>query len=341
MEYKVSLMPSGVEFLAAHDESLLDAALKANVILSYSCRDGRCGACKVKVVDGEVNQPNGQTGMSKDDYQDGFALACVAIPLTDIVLEATFHPELQGMKRKVQPTKVDSIDFPVADVAVLKLRFPPEANFEYLPGQYVELIYRGARRSYSIANILKAYDGIELHIKKNPGGLFSEFIFSELKLNQLIYVDGALGTFFVRESDRPIVFIAGGTGFAPVKSMVEKLLFEYNKKQIHIYWGMSRSADFYSGLPIKWESDHENVRYVPVVSDDDNDWRGRSGLVHKAVLEDFEGMSLLDVYACGSPLMIKAAEHDFACEGMDMNHFYSDTFMPSNKLVNRKCKGFE
>jgi CDP-4-dehydro-6-deoxyglucose reductase, E3 len=330
MTYTITLKPSDVTFSGSEQRSLLDSAILSNYILQYGCKDGRCGACKSKLIKGEVDQQACMGGISESEQKNGYVLTCCAKPRSNIEIEADYFPELQGIETKVVPCRVDAIEYPAKDIAIIKLRLPPRTVFEYMSGQYIHLINSGERRSYSIANNCVSDTGIELHIRKVVNGRFSSLIFNELKANQLFRLEGPFGSFFIRKSSRPIIFLAGGTGFAPVKAMVEKLLDENSDRKISIYWGASSIAGFYSELPQSWENNHENIMYVPVYSGKDDSWRGRKGFVHRAVLEDFSSLSDYEVYACGAPEMIDQARIDFTNHGLSIRNFYSDAFVGSS-----------
>ncbi|HDL8287163.1 TPA: NAD(P)H-flavin reductase [Yersinia enterocolitica] len=214
-----------------------------------------------------------------------------------------------------------------SDIAILNLRLPPTAKIEYLAGQFIDLIINGQRRSYSIANAPGG--NIELHIRKVSNGIFSQIIFNELKLQQLLRIEGPQGTFFVRDNDRPLVFLAGGTGFAPVKAMVEELINKNDQRPIHIYWGMPQGRLFYSDIVNKWSVEYPNIQYVPVVSEEDSSWHGQTGFVHQAVINDFPDLSNFSVYACGSLAMISAAHQEFVEYGLAEDQFFSDAFVSS------------
>jgi len=228
------------------------------------------------------------------------------------------------------PCKVDSISHPAPDIAILRLRLPPDSHFNYLPGQYVELIHGTTRRSYSIANCPATYQGIELHLRNIPGGVMSRYVFGQLHQDKLLYLEGPQGTFFVRDGSGPIIFLAGGTGFAPVKAMVEQLLLDGSRRELFIYWGNSSVSGFYSDLPQRWQDEHANISYVPVLSGDEGSWSGRRGLVHKAVLEDFGDLSEYAIYACGAPAMVEAARDEFIAMGAKPDTFFFDSFTPSS-----------
>lgn len=330
MGYNVKIRPADIDFSVAADQTVLESAINSNVYLEHSCMNGSCGTCKAKIIKGSVNQLVASAGLSESEVEEGYILTCCAQPLSDLELVANYYPELASIKRMVQPCKVDKLSFPSDDIAILKLKMPPTASFKFLAGQYIQLIIKSERRSYSIANISETYEGIELHIRKVIKGVFSDYIFNELKVNQLLRLEGPMGSFFVREGNAPIVFLAGGTGFAPVKSMVEQLIKGQTTREIHLYWGSCTESGIYSDKAKIWQNQYENIKYIPVLSDDES-YEGRKGLVHRAVLDDLNDLMEYEVYACGSPLMIEAARKDFISSGLKPDNFYSDAFVSSNK----------
>ncbi len=319
-------MPSEVVFSASDEDTLLDSAIMSNYVLEYGCKDGQCGVCKSKLINGKVDLLPGITGISESELKNGYILTCCARPLSNVDIQADYFPELQGVVSKVVPCRVDTIEYPASDIAIIKLRLPPGTEFNYLAGQYIHLINKGERRSYSIANKYAVDTGIELHVRKVVNGRFSNLIFNEIKENQLFRIEGPFGTFFVRDSSRPIIFLAGGTGFAPVKAMIEKLMDENSNRKISIYWGASSITGFYSDFPKIWVSRNDHLSYIPVYSGTDGSWTGRTGLVHQAVLEDFKSLSGYDVYACGAPEMIEVANMEFKKIGLEDEKFFSDAF---------------
>lgn len=326
MLLNIKLQPSGVNFDADKSVTILDAALDNNINIEYSCKDGTCGSCKAKLISGEVEQGD-NISLSNEDLANGFILTCCAKAKSDIEINVNYYPELSHIKKKTYPCKLDDIKFIGLDIAILTLRLPPTAKIEYLSGQFVDLIINGQRRSYSIAN---APDGkIELHIRKVPNGVFSKLIFNELKLQQLLRIEGPQGTFFVRNNERPLIFLAGGTGFAPVKAMVEELIKNNDLRPIHIYWGMPEAKLFYSEIAKEWAMEYPNIQYIPVVSGADNSWGGKTGFVHQTVIEDFSELNSYSVYACGSLAMISAAHQAFVAHGLAEDQFFSDAFVPS------------
>jgi CDP-4-dehydro-6-deoxyglucose reductase len=244
-------------------------------------------------------------------------------------ISAIFYPELSAIDSITLPCKVVSCDLVADDIVILTLRYPPTATFNYLPGQYLDLVYKGVRRSYSIANAQVNAAGIELHIRLIPGGEFSELLVNGCDVGQLMRIEGPKGVFFIRKADNPVIFLAGGTGFAPIKAMVEELLENNTERTIHIYWGMVNSKSFYTDVAKSWAEKYSHVHYVPVVSGHDDAWVGRKGFVHEAVINDFPDLSQYHVYACGSPLMISSAKETFISHGLNKSHFYADIFVSS------------
>ena len=319
----IKITPSSVAFNGINGVSILDSALSAGVVLRHSCKNGSCGLCESKIISGEVIDNTGHR------YQSGeYFLTCQCEPaMASIVIDAEYYPELSTQTRKVIPCKVSSI-IKKNDFLIIWLRIPPSIHFSYLPGQFINLSFQGVSRSYSIANA-NAKDGVELHIRRVVDGEMSNLLFSQLKVDTLMRLDGPIGTFFVRDDTRPIIFLAGGTGFAPIKAMVESLLQSGSSRQLFIYWGMRSSHEFYSSLPSEWAEQFKQVRFVPVVSESDAKWFGRSGYVHQAVLQDIECLSDYCVYACGSSHMIDAAKGDFLKFGLPEKQFFSDVFTVS------------
>lgn len=323
MSYIIKIFPSSVEFTGKDDETILDSALSNDVHLEHSCKNGDCGVCESEIISGKAINAVGEVFSNGDRI-----LTCNCRPNSDLQLQANYFPELAGQVKKIVPCKVTSAIMGSEDVLKLVLRLPPTSQTKYLPGQYINLQYKGVIRSYSVANANED-DGIELHIRNVPNGQMSSLLFDDLKENTLMRLEGPCGTFFIRHSERPIIFLAGGTGFAPVKAMVEHLLQNKSKREIYIYWGMPTAKDFYSNLPTEWSILFDNVHFIPVVSSNDEIWLGRKGLVHHAVMEDFSSLESFDIYACGSPLMINASKKDFIAKNLSVDNFYSDAFTAS------------
>ena len=332
MDHKVTILPSVVEFNADAELTILQNALQNNAILEHSCGTGQCGACKAKRLSGEIESEDKYNILTESEKTDGIFLTCTSKALSDVQIEAEYLPELAGIQKKTVPCKIDSIDFPVPDVAILRLRLPPTANFNYLPGQYIDLICNGIARSYSIASASAENNVFELHVRKVEGGTFSNFVFNEFKPNQLLRIQGPAGTFFVRTNEKPLIFLAGGTGFAPVKAMVESLIKQDDRRAIYIYWGARIQSDIYSNLPEQWALKYPHIKSHVVISDDEQ-WIGRRGFVHQAVLNDFDKLDEFMVYACGAPAMINIARKTFFEKGLDKHSFIADAFLPATVIA--------
>jgi CDP-4-dehydro-6-deoxyglucose reductase len=328
MTNRVRLIPSGIEFEVKDGQTILAGALAANINLEYSCSNGQCGECKVVLASGEVLSDKCNTEIT---LHGGEILSCASYPQNDLVVQAKYFKELDGIKRKILPAKVDSFQYILDDVLLLTLRLPPAAVLDFLPGQYIDLMWSGSKRSYSIASHNLIDNKLELHIKKVDQGLFSEVLFNELKVNQMFRLNGPLGTFFIREGTAPIIFICTGSGFAPVKSMIEGLLAGNSTRDIYIYWGARNREDLYSELPYRWARDFENIHFTPVLSRENQLLNGESsGYCQDVIVEQHKELTGLEVYACGSTVMIHAAKTKLIDQGLKIENFHSDAFLPSN-----------
>ncbi|MEZ8079758.1 FAD-binding oxidoreductase [Enterovibrio norvegicus] len=320
MSYNIEIQPSGVKYPS--EDNLLEDALSQSLPLEHSCKNGDCGVCTASVISGSVVNENGETVTS------GEILTCKSRAISDVVLNAKYYPELACIKKQTLPCKISSLKFPLKDVAVITFRFPTTARFEFLPGQYIDLNYQGIQRSYSIANSRKVEGSIELHIRRVNEGRMSEFIFGDLKINQLMRIEGPKGTFFVRNGKKPLIFLGTGTGIAPILSMVEQLLDDGDKREINIYWGMRNSEEFYCERLVELSEKYNNVHYNPVASRE-LDWGGHTGYVQDAVLQDFKSLADVEIYACGSVKMIESSKELFFKNELSLEAFHSDAFTPS------------
>jgi len=344
VSYQVTLKTSGKQFTVNQDETLLEAALRQGINLPYGCKNGACGSCKGKVIEGQITHgQHSESALNKADELTGSALFCCAHPQSDLIIEAR---EVQGAGdiaiRKV-PCRVNSISNPSKDVAILKLQLPAAERFQFLAGQYLEFLLKdGQRRAYSIANAPDQEGPLELHIRHLPGGLFTDFVFGAispaLKEKDILRFEGPLGSFFLREdSKKPIIFVAAGTGFAPIKSIIEQMQAKKIKRPIELYWGGRRPSDLYlHDLCIAWEKEISHFKYIPVISDGlaEDNWRGRPGFVHQAALADHPNMKDFQVYACGAPVMVNAAREDFSSKcHLPEEEFFADSFTSSADLA--------
>ncbi len=337
MSFKVTVHPSNHEFPVDNGQSVLDAALAAGIVLPYSCRNGACSTCKGKVVSGsyEAGASPAQI-LSPEELAEGYTLFCQARPTSDLLIEAHEIRMASDIQIRKMPSRVMELEQFGSDVMVIKLQLPATDPFRYYAGQYLEFILKdGRRRSYSMANPPVENNLIELHIRHTPGGVFTDHVFGEgatkMKVREILRVEGPFGSFFLREdSDKPIVFLASGTGFAPVKAIVERMIAHGNQRKAVLYWGGRRPADLYMhDLAQEWSNTLPNFSYIPVISEaqPEDNWTGRTGFVHQAVLEDIPDLSAYQVYACGAPIMVDSARKDFThLHGLPEDDFFADAF---------------
>jgi CDP-4-dehydro-6-deoxyglucose reductase len=333
--HQVRLEPSGHSFSVADGETVLEAALRQGIGLPYGCRNGACGACKGILKSGELAYGEYQERALHDSEKAaGKALTCCTKPLTDIVFEVRELAGAKDLAIRTLPARIDKVEKPAEDVAVLNLKLPTGERLQFLAGQYIDILMKdGKRRSFSMANAPHDDAFLQLHVRKSPGGAFSRYVFEEMKERAIVRFEGPLGTFYLREdSDKPIIFVAGGTGFAPIKAQIEHLMHHGDDRPVVLYWGVRSLRDLYMpDLPIRWQEEHPNFTYIPVLSDPlpEDQWRGRTGFVHQAVLDDFDDLSGYQVYACGAPGMTDIAKETFGKRGLPEDEFYCDAFTPS------------
>jgi CDP-4-dehydro-6-deoxyglucose reductase, E3 len=338
--FNISIQPSGHMFTPKEGETILQGALNNGIGLAYGCRNGACGSCKGKVVSGEVDHGNySKAVLSDDERARGMALFCCAKPLSECVIEAREVGAIKDLQVKMLPSRVQSMEKLADDVVVLSLKLPANERLQYLAGQYVEFVLKdGKRRSYSMANAPHDDAFVQLHIRHMPGGHFTDHVFGKMKERDILRFEGPLGSFFLREeSDKPIVFIASGTGFAPIKAIIEHMLYRDIKRPMTLYWGGRRPKDIYMmALCHKWAASAQHFKFVPVVSDalPEDGWDGRTGFVHRAALEDVSDMSGHQVYACGAPIVVDSAKRDFLshCQ-LPEDEFYADSFTTEADLA--------
>jgi CDP-4-dehydro-6-deoxyglucose reductase len=333
MSFQVTIEPSRHSYRAEDGQTILQSALDAGFTLPYGCRNGACGSCKGKLLAGEVEHGNHQdSALSDDDRRLGYALFCCARPRTDVVIECREVGAVKDIPIRTMPCRVQKMERPAADVMILHLKLPANERLQFLAGQYIEFLLKdGRRRAFSIANAPHDDELLQLHLRLAPGGQFTEHVFHGMKERDILRFEGPHGSFFLREeSTRPIVFVAGGTGFAPIKGIIEHMLHVRSPRPMVLYWGARRPADLYlDALARSWQRDGADFRYVPVLSEAQpgDGWSGRTGLVHRAVLEDFRDLSGHQVYVCGAPAMVEAARTDFIRDaGLPADEFFADAF---------------
>ena len=337
MSFKVTLEPSGHSFAADADSTLLQAALDAGLTIPYGCRNGACGACKCRVADGRIDTGAApEHVLSAADAAAGYALACLAKPLSDVRLEVREVVGQNDIPVRTMPCRVHELRRLAGDVMLMRLKLPANERLQFIAGQYIEFLLPGdKRRAFSLANAPHQDELLDLHIRLIPGGSFTEQVFSSMKERDILRIEGPFGSFHLHEdSTRPIIMVAGGTGFAPIKALLEHALHNRCQRPISLYWGAKSRAGLYlPELPEQWVAAHAGLRYVPVLSEPsaDDAWSGRTGLVHQAVLADFADLSEHQVYICGAPVMIESAQRDFLARGLPADEFFADIFSFATK----------
>lgn len=331
--FTVTVEPSGTAFSANTDETMLAAGIRQGVGLPYGCKDGACGSCKCKMLSGKVVHANFQRkALSAEEEAADFVLTCCATAQSDIVLESRQVTPAGALPVKKMPTRVSSLVKKSDDVVVMHLQLPANDAFAFRAGQYIEFILRdGARRSYSMANAPHIGPGLELHIRHMPGGRFTDLVFGSMKEKDILRIEGPFGSFFLREdSDKPMVFLASGTGFAPLKALIEHMQHCGITRPTTLYWGGRRPGDLYMDAWVRDQLVHmPHLRYVPVVSDalPEDQWTGRTGFVHLAVLQDFPDLSGHQVYACGAPIVVESARSAFSSQAsLPIEEYFADSF---------------
>ena len=324
---QITLQPNNITFNARPSQTVLEAAIEAGLAIPYGCRNGACGSCKGKLISGKVIHDDYQrSAMTEVELAAGNALFCCARALDDIVIECR-EAVTGGVKPRILPARVHQKNLLNHDVMQLYLQLPASEKLQFKAGQYIEFILKdGARRAFSIANAPHDDAFVELHLRKVAGGQFTEFVFNELADKAIMRIGAPLGSFYVREeTSKPIVFVAGGTGFAPIKGMLEDLIFNQNQREIVLYRGAKSLDDLYMhDMCEKWAEMLPNFQYVPVLSGEN--WAGRTGLVHQAVLDDFADLSGFEAYVCGAPGMVDVAQQTFTAQGLPPEAFFADAF---------------
>jgi len=328
MTFKVQLKPSGHSFTVQEGETVLAAALRANVGLPYGCRSGCCGACAAKLSDGEVIYPDGQPPALEGRAAD-VCLPCMARAAGDLTLEVRETDSLAEIEVRTLPCRVAKVEHLAHDVIQLFLKLPEGQRLQFHAGQYLEfLLADGRRRAFSIANAPHDDELIELHIRHVDGGKFTDWVFNKLQERSILRIEAPLGSFVLDEkSERPMLFVGGGTGFAPLKGQIEHAIHRGMERPMALYWGVRAKRDLYMPeLPERWVAEHPDFRFVPVLSEPDTDWTGRTGWVHESVLADYPDLSGFDIYMAGPPAMIFAARDAFRAAGAKDEHMFSDAF---------------
>ncbi|MGH8283717.1 MAG: CDP-6-deoxy-delta-3,4-glucoseen reductase [Gammaproteobacteria bacterium] len=332
MSIQVTLKSGGRKFGVNAGEPVLQAARRQDVHLSHDCGSGSCGACRARLISGQVHYPEGlPLALSALEMQHGEALLCRAVPLSDLELDTQEISAGTDLAVKTLPCRIVNKKRLNHDVEALYLKLPAVERLIFLPGHYIDvLLPDGRRRSFSLANPPHDAGLLELHVRHVPGGRFTTEVFEKLREGALLQIQGPLGTFFLREdSMRPILMLAGGAGFAPFKAMLRHSFEQGPPRRIELYWGARARHDLYAdGLVQKWAASQQDFGYVPVLSESlpSDRWPGRTGFVHEALLADHADLSSYDVYISGPPPMIEAARQTFPAHGADSLRTFSDSF---------------
>lgn len=319
-------LPDGRSYAVAPGETLLAAGLRQKFTLPFSCQSGGCGSCRVRLLEGAVNYPFEPPALSAAEREAGYILMCLAQPQGDVRVQ--LRQPAQALRPREWPCRVQSRVALAHDVIGLHLKLPRGADFSWLPGQYVDILLDGGRRrSFSIANA-PGSDTLELHIRVTPGGQFAHWVAEQMPERAILRFEGPLGAFYIHEdSQRPLLFMAGGTGLAPVKAMLEERLARGDARPMHLYWGVRAARDLYWDAPLRaWAAQHPEFRYTPVLSEPDADWRGARGFVHEVLLAEQPALAHSEVYMSGPPVMVRAGKRAFLDAGLDADHLYYDSF---------------
>lgn len=331
----VTLVPGDRRFSIEDDEEVvLTAALRQGLLLPHGCRSGVCRSCKARLKSGVLAPGSHVEGvLTEAEIAQGLVLLCRAKAQGDLVIEANVIDANAHFQVHASPCRIQRIEHVSDDVVVLKIRTAMKEPLQFAAGQYIEFVLKdGGRRAFSIATPPHDSEFLELHVRHVAGGQFTDFVFHELQEGNVLRIEGPLGSFFLREhSEKPIVLVASGTGFAPIKSIVEAALHKKLKREMTLYWGGRRPKDLYmSDLAASWASENRHFKYVPVISDatPTDQWTGRTGFVHRAVIEDHPDLSNYQVYACGVPIMVDSAKHDFVLRHrLPEAEFFADSFV--------------
>ena len=329
MSFTITVMPSGHQFQAESNESILDAALRQGVSLPYGCRGGRCGACVAPLVSGQIHYPGDLQPPALEGQPSDRCTPCTAVAESDLTLQIPEIASSTDIEVKILPCRVQKIDHLAHDVIRLFLKLPDNQRLQFMAGQYLDFILAdGRHRAFSIANPPHDDELIELHIRHVDGGTFTDWVFEKMQDKAILRIEAPHGSFVLDESStRPKVFVAGGTGFAPIKGQIEHALKIGLDAPMTLYWGVRSKRDLYlPELPQQWAEQHDNFRFIPVLSEPDSDWQGRSGFVHQAVLDDLSNPAEHDFYMAGPPIMVKSGRDALRQAGVPDTQMHYDSF---------------
>jgi len=340
MTFQVGIENSQHHFTVESGESILDAALRQGFSLPYGCRNGACGSCVATLLAGHVQYPHGEPDALADQDTGDQIVVCQAHPQSDLVISAREVEAGQSITIKSLPCRAEHIKHLSHDVMQIHLKLPDTERMQFFAGQYIEFILKdGRRRAFSIANPPHQDEHLELHVRHVPGGSFTGHVFDEMKDRALLRIEGPLGSFYLREqSPRPVLMMAGGTGFAPLKGMLEHAFYIGFDRPIHLFWGVRAKRDLYmNDLPRQWQEQHHDFKYTPVLSEPQtqDQWQHATGLVHETLMAQYADLSDFDIYMSGPPPMIEAATHAFNKQGAQADHMYSDAFEFASDVLDK------
>lgn len=330
--FQISLK-NGKSFTCDSNTTIFDAAKSKGIILEHSCLTARCRSCAVKIDSGSTIDKIDDLVLSAEEKSSSWVLSCNSIPTSDLVLDIEDLEDIKIFEKKIVPAKVQSIIKLNDTVIEVSLRLPPNTNFGYNSGQYVNILKGNVKRSYSIANSCRPNGTLSFLIKKYDIGIMSNYWFNEAQEHDLLRIEGPIGSFFIRESDEVdnIIFLATGTGVAPIKAILESISELDNKisdKCIWVFVGARYEGD------IIWQPNELNgisrLKYIPVLSRGSVEWNGERGYVQDIVIKENIPLSNAQVYACGSNNMIEAAKAILIEKGLNRKNFFSDAFVTTN-----------
>ena len=336
LQHQLRIIPHQRTVVASADRSLLDAALQAGLNLPHSCKSGHCSSCRARLIEGEFHYPHGRpAGITAEEADRGFLLLCQARARSDLTVEARVIARVGAVEIKTLPCRIARLRRLAPDVMAVFLRLPAVEALEFQPGQYLDVLIEGdRRRSFSIASPPHDAQLLEIHVRHVAGGSFTRRLFDAapagegLREGSLLRIEGPIGQFVYRDDPRPALLIAGGTGFAPLKSILRHVLERGGTRALQLYWGARRAVDLYEAPLIEsWLARYPNFTFTSVLSEAGaEDGAARRGFVHEAVLADHPRLAGHEVYAAGPPAMIEAIRTHFPARGLAPDALYFDSF---------------
>lgn len=331
--HQITNVRNDASFQCEDGESVIDAALREHRIYPYGCRNGSCGACKTRLLSGKVDCGScAEHALTEDEKRQGLVLLCQAHPLSDIKIDVEELRSATDIRIKMLPCRIIRLEPVARDVMLVFLALPKGQGFNYLPGQYIDIVLRdGQRRSFSLANLPNeaVEAGLELHVRRVPDGRFTSRVFDGLRLCDLLRFEGPFGTYFLKSGpDTNLLMIAGGTGFSPIKALIKQALNEHPESRIHLFWGARNEQDLYMNDWVRnLQQTHPGLNYTPVLSDQwSASWQGETGFVHEALCRHYDSVSEFDIYTSGPPIMVDSVRNSLLERGLNPDRFHFDSF---------------